>query len=67
MIEVVFILTILANGIDTGVDKLKEEDSLAKNLYKSAMFYIILAGLTMIVFNFLAVTISSRAVGVGGI
>ena len=67
LIEVVFILTILANGIDTGVDKLKEEDSLAKNLYKSAMFYIILAGLTMIVFNFLAVTISSRAVGVGGV
>ncbi len=67
LIEVVFILTILANGIDSGVNKLKEEDSLARNLYKSAIFYIILAGLTMIVFNFLAVTISSRAVSGGGL
>lgn len=67
LIEVVFILTILANGIDSGIDKIKEDDALSRNLYKSAVFYIILAGLTMIVFNFLAVTISSRAAGAGGI
>lgn len=67
LIEVVFILTILANGIDSGVDKLKEEDLLAKNLYKSTMFYVLLAGITMIVFNFLAVMISSQASTGGGI
>lgn len=67
LLEVVYILTILANGIDSGVDKLKEEDTLGKNLYKSAMFYVILAGLAMVAFNFLAVTISARAAGAGGL
>lgn len=67
LIEVVYILTILANGIDSGVDKLKEEDLLARNLYKSVMFYVILAGITMLLFNFLAVMISSRAVTGGGL
>lgn len=63
LIEVVYILTILANGIDSGIDKLKEEDSLSKNLYKSALFYVILAGITMLVFNMLALKISTGTAG----
>lgn len=64
LIEVVYILTILGNGIENGVDTLNEEDKLGKNLYKSTVFYIIVAAITMIVFNMLAAMISSRVAGV---
>ncbi|MBU2590207.1 MAG: hypothetical protein KKA65_02775 [Nanoarchaeota archaeon] len=63
LIEVVFILSILSNGIENGVDKLNEENKIGKNLYKSTIFYVIVAALTMIVFNALAVMISTRAAG----
>lgn len=63
LIEVVFILSILSNGIENGVDKLNEENKIGKNLYRSTIFYVIVAALTMIVFNALAVMISTRAAG----
>lgn len=60
LIEVVYILSILSNGIENGVDKLKEENSLGRNLYKSAIFYVIVAAITMMVFNTLAVMIAAK-------
>jgi len=59
LIEVVFILSVLSNGIENGVDKLNEEHQLGKNLYKSTLFYVIVAALTMIVFNALAMSVST--------
>ncbi|RME54184.1 hypothetical protein D6777_04630 [Candidatus Woesearchaeota archaeon] len=62
LIQIVYILTIMSNGIESGVDKLNEEYMLGKNLYKSVMFYLIVAALTMIAFNYLAVMIAEGAV-----
>ncbi|HII14978.1 MAG TPA: hypothetical protein HA362_01585 [Nanoarchaeota archaeon] len=65
LIEVVYILTVLGNGIENGVDKLNEEHLLGKNLYKSAVFYIIVAAATMLVFNLLASMIATRVATAG--
>ncbi|MFH1455889.1 MAG: hypothetical protein ABIF40_02980 [archaeon] len=54
VVEVVIVLTILANGIENGVDKLSEESSLGKNLYKSVLLYTVIAGIGIIAFNLLA-------------
>lgn len=60
LIQVVYILTVLGNGIENGVDNLNEEHLLGRNLYKSALFYIIVAAATMLVFNGLAAMVSSN-------
>jgi hypothetical protein len=60
--EIVFILTVLANGIENGADKLQERYSLGSNLIKSTLLYCSLSFIMMIVFN----TIASKIVGVAG-
>ncbi len=61
--QIVYILTILANGIENGADKLQERYSLGRNLMKSTMLYCGLSFIMMIVFNLIA----SRIVGVAGV
>jgi len=62
LIQIVYILTIMSNGIESGIDKLNEEYMLGKNLYKSVMFYLIVSAITIIAFNFLANMIAQGAV-----
>ncbi|MEK6835852.1 MAG: hypothetical protein AABX55_02405, partial [Nanoarchaeota archaeon] len=54
LVEITFILTVLANGIENGADLLNEQYSLSKNLYKSSLFYIIVAFFVTIIFTILA-------------
>jgi len=54
VVEMVIVLTILANGIENGVDKLNEEYTLGKNLYRGTMLYILIAGVTIFAFSLLA-------------
>ncbi len=54
VVEVIIVLTILANGIENGVDKLSEENSLSKNLYKGVLLYALIAGISIVAFNLLA-------------
>ncbi len=61
--QIVFLLTILANGIENGADKLQERYDLGKNLIKSTMLYCMLSLIMMIVFNLIA----NRIVGVAGV
>ncbi|MEM4246738.1 MAG: hypothetical protein QXR48_00270 [Candidatus Woesearchaeota archaeon] len=61
--EIVFILTIMANGIENGADKLQEKYNLGANLIKSTMLYCMLSFIMMIIFNMIA----SRIVGVAGV
>jgi Flp pilus assembly protein TadB len=61
LIQIVYILSIMSNGIEAGVDKLNEEHILGKNLYKSVLFYLIVTSITVVAFNFLAVMISQGA------
>jgi hypothetical protein len=57
VIEIVIILTILTNGIENGIDKLNEKNSIGKNLIWSSLLYSIVAFLVIFVFNLLAETI----------
>lgn len=52
--QIVYILTILANGIENGEDRLQEKYNLGKNLIRSTVLYVFLAFTVMIVFNFIA-------------
>ena len=53
----IIVLTILANGIENGVDKLNEEYTLGKNLYRGTMLYLLVAGITIFAFNLLALAV----------
>jgi hypothetical protein len=57
VIQIVYILTILANGVENGADKLGERFSLGKNLLRSTILYCFLAGVVMFLFNFFAQTV----------
>ncbi len=57
VVEIVFILTKLSNSIENGVDRLGEEDSLARNMIRSIFIYIIVSLIVILIFNALAATI----------
>ncbi|MEM4239639.1 MAG: hypothetical protein QXM31_01085 [Candidatus Woesearchaeota archaeon] len=52
--EIIYILTIMANGIENGADKLQERYSLGNNLIKSTILYCGLSFVMMIIFNLIA-------------
>ena len=61
IVEIIFILTILANGIENGSDNLAENHSLGKNLIKSTLLYVIISFVVMVLFNFLSMQILPNA------
>ena len=52
--QIVYVLTILANGIENGEEKLQEKYSLGRNLIRSTLLYVVLALIVMLVFNLIA-------------
>jgi len=58
VIEMIVVLSILSNAIEHGVDKLNEENTLGKNLYRSTILYVIIAALTILIFTILASAVS---------
>jgi hypothetical protein len=54
VVQIVYILTIMAHGIENGADKLNEEFLLGRNLLKSTMLYCTIALIVMIMFNMIA-------------
>lgn len=54
VVQVVYILTVLSNGIEHGADKLNEQHSLGKNLLKSSLLYLIISLIVVVFFNFIA-------------
>lgn len=58
VVEMVFVLSILSNSIENGVDKLNEEYTLGKNLYRSTILYVIIAAVTIVLFTILASAVS---------
>lgn len=54
VVQIVYILTILANGIENGSDKLNERYLLGQNLIKSPLIYCIISFIIMILFNMIA-------------
>lgn len=61
--QIVYILTIMANGIENGADNLQERYLLGNNLIRSTMLYCTLSLIMMLIFNLIA----SRIVGVAGV
>ena len=54
VVQVVYILTILANGIQNGADKLNERYELGKNLTRSTILYCFITLVIMVIFSFVA-------------
>ncbi|MBW2977666.1 hypothetical protein KY331_02365 [Candidatus Woesearchaeota archaeon] len=65
VVQIVYILTILANGIENGSDKLNERYELGRNLTKSVLFYALISAAVMIIFNFVAIQVMSRTLSGG--
>ncbi len=59
VIQIVYILTTLVNGIENGVDKLNERYTLGKNLIGTAITYTGIAFVVVLIFNLIAATILS--------
>ncbi|MBU4502884.1 MAG: hypothetical protein KKA79_09890, partial [Nanoarchaeota archaeon] len=58
VIEIIFILTVLSNSIQNGLDKLTEEHMMGKYFFTSTFFYFIIALIVTLVFSFMAGVIS---------
>ena len=57
VVQIVYILTVLANGIENGEDKLNERYMLGVNMIKSTSLFCIISLIIMIIFNIIATTI----------
>lgn len=57
IVQIVYILTVLSNGIENGADKLGERYSLGKNLISSVLLYCFISGVVMLLFNLFAMNI----------
>jgi len=54
VVQIIFVLTVLANGIENGADKLNERYTLGRNLIKSTLTYLFVAFTVMVLFNVIA-------------
>ncbi|MFC1691125.1 hypothetical protein ACFL0W_02990 [Nanoarchaeota archaeon] len=59
VVELIYVLTILSNGIENGDDKLNEKYMLGVNMAKSALTYTFVALVVMLLFNIIAGSIMS--------
>ncbi|MEM4267686.1 MAG: hypothetical protein QXK37_02550 [Candidatus Woesearchaeota archaeon] len=66
VVQIVYILTILSNGIENGSDSLNEDYLLGQNLIKSTVIYVVIALMVMIIFNFIANMVLTQTLS-GGI
>lgn len=63
VVQITYILTILANGIENGADRLGERFSLGRNIINSTALYCFIAALVMLLFNLFARQIMARSFG----
>jgi hypothetical protein len=54
VVQIIFIMTIIVNGIKNGSDPLSERYMLGNNLFKSTILYTIIAFIVMLIFNLVA-------------
>ncbi len=59
VVQIVFILTIISNGIVNGSDKLNEKYLLGKNMISSTLLYVFIGGVVILIFNLIAGSILS--------
>lgn len=63
VVQIVYILTIMVNGIENGVDKLNEDYLVGANLVRSTILYCVIAGIVMLLFNLIAGNIIGGGLG----
>ncbi len=61
VVQMVYVLTVLANGIENGSDKVAEHNMLAHNLKRSVILYSIIALVVAVLFNLMSTNILSGA------
>lgn len=54
VVQIVYILSVMANGIENGSDKLSEDYNVGKNMKSSTILYAVIAGIVMVVFQVVA-------------
>jgi len=54
VVQIVYIMTVLSNGIENGSDKLNEDYLLGKNMIRSGLLYCFVSLTIMIIFNMIA-------------
>ncbi len=54
VVQITFILTVIANGVENGSDKLSEKYLLGNNLIRSTILYVFISGTVMLLFNIIA-------------
>jgi uncharacterized membrane protein len=64
VVQIIYILTVMSNGIQNGADKLGERDMVGRNLTRSTISYCVIALIIMVLFNVIAVQIMGRTLGV---
>lgn len=65
VVQIIYILTVMANGIQNGADRLGEQDAIGKNLIKSTVSYCVIALIVMLLFNFIAAQILGKTLAAG--
>ncbi len=63
IVQIAYILTVLASGIENGADKLGEKYSLGKNLINSSLLFCFIAGAVILLFNLFAMSIMKGTLG----
>ncbi len=63
VVQITFILTVIANGVENGSDKLNERYQLGNNLIRSTLLYVFISGSVMLLFNIIAGRILVATVG----
>ena len=57
IVQIIYILTVLSNGIENGADKLTEKYNLGNNMIRSVIMYCFIAMSVMLLFNIIAARI----------
>ncbi len=63
VVQIVYILTVMVNGIENGFDKLSEDYEVGNNLTKSTVLYCFLSLAVMLLFNMIAGNIIGGGLG----
>ncbi len=65
IVQIIWILTVLENGIENGADKLNERYLLGRNMIRSLLLYSFVALVIMVIFNAIAAQIMTQTLAVG--
>ncbi len=65
VVQIGYILTILANGIENGADKLNERYEIGQNMIKGTLLYCTIASIVMFIFNLIASKIMVATLSTG--